>query len=116
MYRPYRRRGDTINMWLRTSGYVTNGGTDVAFFVPFAAPILGAPTPVATSNNGFQLRQNDKYTHGSSASEYAKPASYPTVELYMWNGVYVVARFSNTTNVTNNAPIGIYWSGYITFE
>lgn len=114
-FRPYRRQGDSLTFSnLRTAGYVTNAGKDVTFLVPFAVPILGSPTATATSVQGFVLRQGEAYTHGSGASTYVFPDSY-TATVSMFCGVYVTAHFSNTTNVINNAPIGIYWSGTITF-
>lgn len=117
-YRPYRRQGDVVEFTsakvLKTAGYVTNAGTDVAFLVPFACPIVGNPTVTVTSNSGFVLRQDGKYTHGSSASTYTIPASYTAV-VSQFCGVYITAKFSDVTNVINNAPIGILWSGTITF-
>lgn len=114
-FRPYRRQGDSITFSLRTAGYVTNSGKEVSFIVPFAVPIVGSPTVTVTSGNGFTLRQGSKYTHGSSASAYTIPTSY-TATVGMWCGVYVTATFSDTTNVTNNDSIGIYWNGTITFS
>lgn len=113
-FRPYRRQGDTISFTLQTAGYVTNSGADVTFLVPFACPIIGAPTATAASTNGFVLRQDAKYTHGSAASTYVTPTSY-TAKVSMFCGVFITAKFADTTNVVNNAPIGIYWSGTITF-
>lgn len=114
-YRPYRRQGDSITFTIRTAGYVTNSGKDVTFLVPFAVPIVGTPTATVVSGSGFILRQGSKYTHGSSASAYVTPASYTAV-VAMWCGVFVTATFSDTTNVTNNDSIGIYWNGTITFS
>lgn len=114
-YRPYRRKGDTVTLTLRTSGYVTNGGKDVSFWVPFSEPIVGSPTATITSGSGFVLRQGNKYTHGSDASTNVHPTSYEATAT-MLNGVYVKAVFSDTTNVTNNDSIGIYWNGAITFS
>lgn len=114
-FRPYRRQGDAITFTIRTSGYVTNSGKDVTFMVPFAVPIVGTPTATVVSGSGFILRQGAKYTHGSSASSYVTPASYTAV-VAMWCGVFVTAAFSDTTNVTNNDSIGIYWNGTITFS
>jgi hypothetical protein len=114
-YRPYRRRGDSIAFTIRTAGYVTNSGKEVSFLVPLAAPIVGSPTVTVTSGNGFTLRQGSKYTHGSTASSFATPTSY-TASIAMWCGVYITATFSDTTNVTNNDSIGIYWNGTITFS
>lgn len=114
-YRPYRRQGDVMTFSIRTAGYVTNSGKDVAFLVPFAVPIVGSPTVTVASGNGFTLRQGAKYTHGSSATAYVIPDSYSAI-LAMWCGVYITATFSDTTNVTNNDSIGIYWNGTITFS
>ena len=113
--RPYRRKGDTITCSLRTAGYVTNGGKDVSFWLPLAVPVIGSPTATAASVSGFVFRQGTKYTHGSSATVYVTPDEYEVIDTtYM--GVYIKAVFSDTTNVTNNDTIGIYWSGTITFS
>jgi len=114
-YRPYRRRGDTLTLMIKTAGYVTNSGKDVTFIVPLSMPIIGSPTVTVTSNNGFVLRQGEKYTHGSSASVYVTPDSYE-VSYSMYVGVTVTAKFSDTTNVINNNAIGILWNGTITFS
>lgn len=114
-YRPYRRRGDTMTLTLRTAGYVTNGSKDVVFWIPISMPVIGSPTVTLTSGNGFILRQGNKYTHGSTATVYVTPSSYEAA-LAMMNGIYVKAVFENITNVTNNDTIGIYWNGTITFS
>lgn len=114
-FRAYRKAGDSIDFSFRGAGYVTNSGQDVTFLVPFAVPIVGTPTVTVTSINGFTLRQGTKYTHGSSASVSVKPDSY-SAALQWCVGIYVTAKFSNTTNVTNNDAVGIYWSGNITFS
>lgn len=114
-FRPYRRRGDSFSLTLRTAGYVTNGGKDVSFWIPMAEPIVGSPTVTITSGDGFVFRQGAQYTHGSTASVYAKPSSYEAVAT-TFNGIYVKAVFSNTTNVINNDAIGIYWNGTITLS
>lgn len=114
-FRPYRRQGDSVTIKLQTAGFVTNAGKDVHFFIPFTVPIVGTPTVTLSSGNGFILRQNNAYTHGSSASVYAFPDSYTVNDRYMFNGLSVKASFSNTTNVTNNSSIGIVWHGTITF-
>ena len=114
-YKPYYSRGDVIDITFRTAGYVTNSGKDVAFWIPLAKPVIGSPIASATSLAGFVLRQGSKYTHGSSPSVGAKPA---TLEVYVTYGVgiYMKAVFSNTTNVTNNDTIGVYWDGKITLS
>lgn len=115
VYHPYRRRGDVLNVTIRTAGFVTNGGTEVYFWVPMTVPIVGAPTVTVASNFGFCLRQGNKYTHGSSSSANVMPDSY-TASIAMFHGVQIKAVFSDTTNVTNNDAIGVYWSGTITFS
>jgi hypothetical protein len=114
-FRPYRRKGDSFTITLRTAGYVTNGSKDVSFWIPMSMPIIGSPTVTVESGNGFTLRQNDKYTHGSTASASVHPTSYEATATYA-NGIYVKAVFSDTTNVTNNDTIGIYWHGTVTFS
>lgn len=114
-FRAYRRAGDSTDFAFRGAGYVTNSGQDVTFLVPFAVPIVGTPTVTVSSINGFVLRQGSKYTHGSAASVYVTPASY-SVALQWCVGIYITAKFNNTTNVTNNDAIGIYWSGNIQFS
>ena len=114
-YRPYRKAGDTMNFTLHTAGFVTNSGKDVYFVVPLAIPIIGGVTCSAASQDGFSLRQNNAYTHGSSSGTWVNPDSYYVT--YIWNVGFVVrGRFSNTTNVVNNAPIGVHWDGSITLS
>ena len=113
--RPYWRKGDTLSYNLRTAGFVTNGGKEVHFTVPLNRMVLGSGlTVTAASTSGFILRQDAKYTHGSASSTYAKPTKY-SATIYT-NYIYVVATFSSTTNVINNAPCGIVWSGTITIS
>lgn len=117
-YRPYRRAGDSLTVTIRTAGYLTNSAKDVTFLVPLAYPIIGSPSATAVSENGFTLRQNGAYTHGSSASVYVHPDSYSCI-VSRGIGVYVTAKFSEASaaiNTVNNAAIGIYWSGIITFS
>lgn len=114
-HRPYRRQGDSNTFSVKTAGYVTNSGKDVTFTVPIGVPVIGSPTVTVTSNNGFVLRQGNSYTHGSSASVYVVPDSYSATVTFL-GGVTITAKFSDTTNVTNNSPIGILWSGTITFS
>lgn len=114
-YRPYRRKGDTTTITYRGSGYVTNGGKDVSFWIPFSEPIIGSPTVSVTSGSGFVLRQGNKYTHGSAADTNVVPVSYEATAT-MIHGVYIKAVFNDVTNVTNNDSIGIYWNGTLTFS
>lgn len=112
-YRPYLRRDMSVDIVIRTTGYVTNAKKDIYFFIPFTRPVVGSPTVTVTSVNGFILRQDDKYTHGSAASTYVTPSSY-TASPQLDVGVHIMATFADTTNCLNNAPIGIHWSGTIT--
>lgn len=113
--RPYWRKGDSINYILHTAGYVTNGGKQVYFTVPLNRIVLGSGlTATAASSDGFILRQDAKYTHGSASSTYVKPTTY-NAKIYT-NYIYVTATFSSTTNVINNAPCGILWSGTVTIS
>lgn len=114
-YRPYRRQGDSLTFTIRTAGFVTNAGKDVSFYVPFSVPIIGAPVVTVTSINGFVLRQDNKYTHGSASSTYIVPDSY-SANVAQWLGVYITAHFTDVTNVVNNDAIGIYWNGTIAFS
>lgn len=114
-YRPYKRQGDTVTFTIRTAGYVTNAGKDVTFLVPFAVPIIGAPTATAASVQGLVLRQDTAYTHGSASDTFVTPDSY-SASVSMFCGVYITAHFSDTTNVVNNSAIGVYWNGTITFS
>lgn len=133
-YRPYLRLGDSITMTVKTAGYVTNSKQDVTFTIPLSIPVVGNTTITVTSNNGFVLRQGDKYTHGSAADVYVTPDSYSVAankHYYLDNtwgnysqstsntlitNITVTAKFSNVTNATNNDAIGILWNGTITFS
>lgn len=113
-YRPYYRRGDTIDVYLHTSGYATTGGKDILFLVPLSKPIIGNPTVSVSSINGLVLRQNNSYPHNSS--NYCKPASYRVTDVTHAFGFNVRASFDNNTGVTNNSPIGIVANIHITFS
>ncbi|MFQ9108494.1 MAG: DUF859 family phage minor structural protein, partial [Coprococcus sp.] len=78
-YHPYYHRGDTIDVYLHTSGYATTGGKDILFLVPLSKPIIGSPTVSVSSINGLVLRQNNSYPHNSS--DYCKPASYRVTDV-----------------------------------
>ena len=114
-YRPYYRPGDSITIDIYTAGFVTNANKEIWFTVPLCKPIIGVSTVTPSSINGFILRENDKYTHGSGASTYAKPSSYVGYLHGTNEGIKIKATFSNITNSVNNSPIGVRWSGKITF-
>ena len=115
-YKPYYSAGDSIEMTLYTTGFVTSAGASIRFLVPLSKPIIGNPTITITSGSGLTLRQGSKYTHGSGASTSVKPASYATIGETGSNGFAIVATMSDTTNVTNNDALGVYWNGTITFS
>ena len=83
-YRPYYRAGDVLNFTgdsfsVRTSGYVTNSGKNVVFTIPVSKPVVGSPSIKISSGKGFVLRQDNNYTHGSTASTFVKPTNYSVV-------------------------------------
>ena len=114
-YRPYLRAGDVLTFDLFTAGYVTGSGKDIHFVVPLSKPILGNPTITATSTDGFQIRQNNKYGYGGNNSSYVKPRSYSVKGTHA-NGIHIYVSFANDTNITNNSSVGIRWNGKITFS
>lgn len=115
-YKPYYSVGDSIEMTLYTTGFVTSAGASIRFLVPLSKPIVGNPTITITSGAGLTLRQGNKYTHGSGASVSVKPSSYATIGNTGSNGFAIVATMTDTTNVTNNDTLGVYWNGTITFS
>lgn len=111
--KPYYRAGDSIELYYQGAGFVTSNGKYVVFTIPINKPI-DASNVVASSVSGFIGRSNGKYTHGSASSTYVKPASYEAA--INGNAVRVSMNFNNNANVTNNAAIGVTWSGKITFS
>ena len=83
--------------------------------IPLAKPTLGVSAVIATSSDGMIIRQESKYLYGSSATKYVNPDEYRCT-LLANNCVRVIANFSVTTNVMNNAPCGIIFNGTLTFE
>lgn len=114
--RPYYCAGDSVSIDICTAGFVTNSCKDIWFTVPLSKPIIGVSTVTLTSVNGFILREGNAYTHGSTATEYATPSSYVGYLHAANEGIKVKATFSNMTNAVDNSPIGIQWSGKITFS
>ena len=114
-FRPYYRKGDTINITWTGAGFISSSKTIVYFAIPLAKPVIGSPTISVASVKGLNLRQNDSYTHGSSETSYVKPASYSAGTSAGGSFVLISATMSNTTNAVNNSPIGIQFDGTITF-
>lgn len=117
-FRPYYRAGDTINFTgnaaVRTAGYITNAGKNLVFTIHVPKPVIGSPTITVTSGQGFVLRQDGNYTHGSAASTFVKPTSYSVV--LNSSGFVITAVFDVTTNAVNNDATGVYWDGTITLS
>lgn len=115
-FRPYYKAGESFSVYMYTAGFLSSSSTSVYFLVPLSKPVIGSPTITAKSQGdyGFILRQDGKYTHGSSSTTYVKPTSYTTYASEL--GVRVCAQFGTTTNAVNNAPIGITWGGIISFS
>lgn len=114
-FKPYYSVGDTISTRIQTAGYCTNSKAEIRFCLPLSRPVIGVSAVTASSVDGFILRQNGVYTHGSAASSQVYPTSYSCA----YNGgntLYIVATFSNTTDAANNAACGIDASIKITFE
>ena len=60
-YRPYYRRGDSIDVRMGTAGYVTSGTKEFYFTIPLGKPVVGNPSVSISSINGLIMRQNSKY-------------------------------------------------------
>lgn len=114
-WRPYRRQGDSFSFTVDATGYVSNSGKNIQFRFPLTVPIVGSPVISVTSGTGFILRQNGKYTHGSSSSVSVVPTSY-TASYGTYLGIFIVAKFEDTTNAVDNETIGIRWNGTITLS
>lgn len=121
-YRPYYRVGDTIDIVVKTSGFVTASGAAVAFTIPLTKPVIGNPTAEVTSTSTFILRQNGNYTHGSNGGSNpvvnAKAKSY-SIESNYNSGIVITATFDSSSgagSVENNSHIGVAWSGKITLK
>ena len=125
-FRPYYRKGDSISVTWVGAGYCSAAKANIYFTIPLSKPVIGTPTITVSSVNGFKLRQynpyvhtsttGQAYTHGSTDSIWATPSTYGTVELESAGYLRIIATMSSTTNAINNAPIGIQWSGTITFS
>lgn len=115
MFKPYLRRGDSVDINLHGAGYLTNASTEVHFMIPLSKPIVGTPTITVTSTEGCILRQDNKYTHDSTASVRVYPSS---IEAWAYHavGVRVTMKFTSITNAINNTPIAIDFRGTIEFS
>lgn len=113
-FRPYFG-AETVTISIQTAGYVTSSGKMVYFIVPRCKPLAGSGITVSAANvKGFVLRQGGKYTHGSANDTYVADCTL-SATLYAHGYTLVKATFTDATNVTNNAPIGVTWNGTLTF-
>ena len=115
-YRPYYRKGDSITAYIFTAGYVSSGSDNVYISIPFSKPVIGNPTVTVTSSNGVILRQNGKYTHGSTSDVGVTPTKLTAYLSGNGSFIRLIMRFSATTNAVNNAPAGVSFNGTITFS
>lgn len=114
--KPYWTIGDTINVDLLTAGYTSTNATKIYFNIPLNRPILShnALSFSYGTDQGFILRQSDKYTHGSASETYVTPSSITYTVTS--SGIKVVATMSSTTNAVNNSAIGIVFKCSITLS
>lgn len=111
-YRPYYRRGDSIDVRMGTAGYVTSGTKEFYFTIPLGKPVVGNPTVSVSSINGLMMRQNSKYI---IKADWVQPDRY-SAAVRDNNAIWVIAFWNNATNAANNSPVGIDANIRITFS
>ena len=114
-YRPYYRRGDSIDVNMGTAGFVTTGSKEIYFVVPLGKLVIGNPTVSVASINGITLRQNGAYKCGSTGSSATKPSRYGA-SVVDSHAIRITAAWDYSTDAANNDTIGIYASIRITFS
>ena len=114
-YRPYYRRGDSIDVNMGTAGFVTTSSKEIYFVVPLGKTVIGNPTVSVASINGLTLRQNGDYKCGSTGSSATKPSSY-RASVVDSHAIRITAAWDYSTDAANNDTIGIYASIRITFS
>ena len=111
-YRPYYRRGDSIDVRMGTAGYVTSGTKEFYFTIPLGKPVVGNPTVSVSSINGLMMRQNSKYI---IKADWVQPDRY-SAYVRDNNAIGVIAFWNSETNAANNSPVGIDANIRITFS
>lgn len=102
-YKPYYTKGDTLSFSIiYITGWTTSSATKAYFTLFPSKPLYGVSSVTIASVDGFICRQWNNYTRGSSSSVRVKPNSYSAN--IVGNAIRVMAAFSSTTNVVNNAP------------
>lgn len=115
-YKPYYRKYDSITAYIWTAGYVSSGGNNVYISIPLSKPVIGSPTVTVTTSNGVILRQNGKYTHGSTSSVGVTPTKLTATLSGNGSFIRLNMQFSAMTNAVNNAPVGVSFDGIIEFS
>lgn len=111
-YRPYYRRGDSIDVRMGTAGYVTSGTKEFYFTIPLGKPVVGNPSVSVSSINGLIIRQNSNYI---IKADWVQPDRY-SAAVRDNNAIWVIAFWNNATNAANNSPVGIDANIRITFS
>ena len=111
-YRPYYRRGDSIDVRMGTAGYVTSGTKEFYFTIPLGKPVVGNPNVSVSSINGLIIRQNSNYI---IKADWVQPDRY-SAAVRDNNAIWVIAFWNNATNAANNSPVGIDANIRITFS
>ena len=111
-YRPYYRKGDSIDVRMGTAGYVTSGTKEFYFTIPLGKPVIGNPNVSVSSINGLIIRQNSKYI---IKADWVQPDRY-SATVRDNNAIWVIAFWNNATNAANNSPVGIDANIRITFS
>ena len=111
-YRPYYRRGDSIDVRMGTAGYVTSGTKEFYFSIPLGKPVVGNPTVSVSSINGLMMRQNSNYI---IKADWVQPDRY-SAAVRDNDAIWVIAFWNNATNAANNSPVGIDANIRITFS
>lgn len=113
-YKPYYRAGDSVEITVNETGFISSESDNIYFAIPLEKPVLGNPTITITSTSGLRVRQGSKYVYGSSSSSFATPTS---ISVERFNGYLKLdVRMPNTTNAINNDTCGIAGSFKITFS
>lgn len=125
--RPYYRWTDSITDVFQTAGYITSSGHNLRFSIPLCRPIAGCDdgklevTIQSATNGGLRVRQNGNYLYESSGSAYTSVDSECFSNSYVaaggnWINVIVDMSDFSTSDVINNAPVGIEAYLTITFH
>ena len=114
---PYYTKGDSVSVKIYQTGFITNNGKELMFFIPLSRPIVGVSTVAISSIDGLTVRQNGDYCFSKIiSSSPVKPKSYSASVVGGGCGINIKATFTDTTNVQNNDSCGVYASIKITFS